>query len=53
MGVASFGIEIGLIKPNEIENLDTFDSISEMLNAHRVRNDRIDLLDKGFGIERD
>lgn len=52
MPIATFGIRIGLIDPDAIENLDTFDTVSEMLADHQDRSDTIDVMDRIFGGER-
>lgn len=49
MTIATLGIRLGLIDPDKIENLDTYDTVTELLADHGRRSDNIDVMDNIFG----
>jgi hypothetical protein len=51
MDILMFGINLGLIDPDLITDLDTFDSVPEMLASHQERCETIDSIDKLFGFK--
>lgn len=49
MPILMFGVQLGLIDPDAIAELDTFDSIPEMLASHGARCESIEQINKLFG----
>jgi hypothetical protein len=49
MPIASIGIQWGLIDTAAIDDIDTFDTVSEMLADHQERSEEIDVMEGIFG----